>query len=69
MNDNDLLRMAVETAWSVFRATHEGVDEADSRRCLLERHLGGRREACESDVEDLANFGLTFLARLPKYEC
>ena len=69
MVDDVTLRTAVETAWSVFCATHDGVDAADSRRCLLERHLQGRLEAREEEVEELASFGLAYLARLPEDEC
>ncbi len=49
--------------------THDGVDAADNRRYLLERHLHGRWEAREGDVEELASFGLAYLARLPDDEC
>ena len=38
MAEEELLRQAVDTAWSVYRATHN-VDEADERRCLLERYI------------------------------
>ena len=69
MVDDVTLRTAVETAWSVFCATHDGVDAADSRRCLLERHLQGMLEAREEEVEELASFGLAYLARLPEDEC
>ena len=69
MVDTVALRTAVETAWSIFCATHEGVDAADGRRCLLERHLQGRCEARGEDVEGLASFGLAYLARLPEDEC
>ena len=68
MVDTATLRTAVETAWSIFCATHDGVDAADSRRCLLERHLQGRCEARE-EVDELASFGLAYLARLPEDEC
>ena len=68
MVDTVTLRTAVETAWSIFCATHDGVD-ADSRRCLLERHLQGRCEAREEEVDELASFGLAYLARLPADEC
>jgi len=54
MVDDVALRTAVETAWSVFCATHDGVDAADSRRCLLERHLQGMLEAREE--EEKANY-------------
>ncbi|WP_426527949.1 hypothetical protein [Bradyrhizobium sp. McL0615] len=53
----DALRSAVETAWTIDRATHDGVDAADGRRCLLERHLSGRPEARGGAVEVLAHFG------------
>jgi len=69
MVDDESLQSAVNTAWFVFRATHDGVDAADRRRCLLERHLYGRPEAQEGDVEELANFGLVYLGRLPEDEC
>ena len=69
MVDTVTLRAAVETTWSIFCATHDGVDVADSRRCLLERHLQGRCEAREEDVDELASFGLAYLARLPEDEC
>ena len=69
MVDTVTLRTAVETAWSIFCATHDGVDIADSRRSLLERHLQGRCEAREEEVDELASFGLAYLARLPEDEC
>lgn len=69
MVDTVTLRTAVETAWSIFCATHDGVDVADSRRRLLERHLQGRCEAREEEVDELASFGLAYLARLPADEC
>ena len=69
MVDTVALRTAVETAWTVFCATHDGVDAADSRRFLLERHLQERLESREEEVEELASFGLAYLARLPEDEC
>jgi hypothetical protein len=69
MIDTEAVRKAVENAWSIFCATHDGVDAADSRRCLLERHLQGRCAARQVDVEELASFGLAYLARLPESEC
>ncbi len=69
MADTVALRTAVETAWSMFCATHEGVVAADGQCCLLERHLQGRCEAGSEDVEELASFGLAYLARLPEDEC
>jgi hypothetical protein len=65
MADEVPLRKAVDTAWSVYLATHRGVDAADSRRCLLERHLHRTWEACEIDAEELTCFGLVYLERLP----
>ena len=59
----DALKTAVHTAWSVYRATHTGVDFADSRRCLLERHLTNRCEVRECETEELVGFGLAYLAR------
>ncbi|WP_426435429.1 hypothetical protein [Bradyrhizobium genosp. P] len=69
MAQDTAIRMAVDTAWTVYCATHEGVGAADGRRCLLERHLNGRAEAREGDVEELASFRLAYLARLPEEEC
>ena len=69
MVDEAPLRKAVDTAWSVYLATHHGVDSADSCRCLLERHLHGKWEARESDAEELTCFGLAYLERLPEDEC
>ena len=69
MVDSVALQTAVDTAWSIFCATHDGVDAADSRRCLLERYLHGRWEAREGEVEELASFGLAYLARRPEDEC
>jgi hypothetical protein len=69
MIDDDPLRMAIDTAWSVYRAKHRGVDAADSRRSLLERHLQRRREARESDAEELTGFGIAYLERFPDDEC
>jgi hypothetical protein len=69
MVDDGPLRRAIGTAWSVYRAKHRGVDPADSRRCLLERHLQRRREACEIDAEGLMGLGIAYLERLPDDEC
>ena len=69
MVDEVQLRMAVDTAWSVYRETHRGVDAADNRRCLLERHLHRRWEARDGEFEDLACCGLAYLERLPEDEC
>ena len=69
MVDTVTLQAAVETAWTIFCAAHDGVDAADSRRCVLERRLQGKCEAREEEVEELASFGLAYLARLPEDEC
>jgi hypothetical protein len=69
MVDEALRRRAVDTVWSLHRAKHRDVDAADSRRCLLQRHLQGRSEARVSEVEELTGFGLAYLNRLPKDEC
>ncbi|MGX1350155.1 hypothetical protein AB7M49_003731 [Bradyrhizobium elkanii] len=43
---NDVpLRSVVDTIWCLYWVKHRDVDIADSRRCLLERHLQGRWEA------------------------
>jgi hypothetical protein len=64
---NDVpLHTAVLTVWFPHLGKHRDVDAADTRRCLLERHLQGRQEALVSDAEELT---LTFLERLPEGEC
>jgi hypothetical protein len=68
MVDEFLLRKAVDTAWTVYLATHRDVDVADGRRCQLDRHLQGRLEASQSETEELACSGLAYLDRLPKDE-
>ncbi|MDB5517808.1 MAG: hypothetical protein JWQ17_4566 [Tardiphaga sp.] len=68
MVDEVPLRKAVDTAWTVYLATHRDVDAADGRRCLLERHLQGRSKASQSETEELTCFGLTYLDRLPEDE-
>jgi hypothetical protein len=69
MTDDASLMAAVDTAWSVHRATHTGVDDADRRRCLLERHLRGRKESHGGEFEELTGFGIAYLARIPDQEC
>jgi hypothetical protein len=69
MVDEVVLKSAAETAWTVFRARNPDVDAHDDRRCLLERHLHRRWEECEGDTEELANFGIAYLHRLPRDEC
>jgi hypothetical protein len=69
MVDDVPLRTAVHNVWSLYLAKHRGVDAADSRRCLLERHLKGRWEARVSDAEELTGFGLAYFERLPEDEC
>jgi hypothetical protein len=44
MVDEVPLRKAVDTAWTVYLATHRGIDVADGRGCLLECHLQRRLE-------------------------
>lgn len=69
MFDEVPLQNAANKAWSVFRATRRDVHAADSRRCLLERHLRWRWEAHERDTEELTSSGLAYLERLPEDEC
>ena len=59
---------AVDTAWTVYLATHRDVDVADGRRCLLERHLQRSLEASQSETEELTCSGLAYLDRVPKDE-
>jgi hypothetical protein len=65
---DEVLRKAVDTAWTVYLATHRDVDVADGRPCLLERHLRGKLEASQSETEELTCFGLAYLDRLPRDE-
>ena len=65
MTEELVLRHAIETAWSVYLATHRNVDIADQRRCSLSRHLEARLQAGENDTEELACSGLAYLDRLP----
>ena len=60
---DDVLRTAVDRAWTVYLATHN-VDAADPRRCSLERYLSGKWQAGESDPEELTCHGLAYLDRL-----
>ena len=61
-----MLREAVDTAWTVYRATHDDVHELDERRCLLERHLKQRWEEKKNvTCAGLACAGLAYLERLP----
>jgi hypothetical protein len=64
-----VLQTAVDTAWSIYRATYARVDDADSRRCLLERHLHERWEAREGEIEELASFGLAYHSQPSEEEC
>jgi hypothetical protein len=68
MVDEVPLRKAVDTAWTVYLATHRDVDVADGRRCLLGRHLQRRLEASQGATEGLTCSGLAYLDRLPKDE-
>ena len=65
MTDGSSLTRAVDTAWSVYRATRPEVDTTDGRRCLLERRLHRRWEAHGSDVEELTGFGIAFSRAFP----
>jgi len=62
---NTVALRVVDAARSIVCATHDRVDAADSRCGMLERHLQGRCEAREAEVEELASFGLAYPARLP----
>jgi hypothetical protein len=52
MVDKGPLRKAVDTAWTVYLATHRDIDVADGRRCLLERHLHGRLGTNQSGLKN-----------------
>jgi hypothetical protein len=62
-------RTAANTVWSLYLAKHHDVDAADSRRCLLERHLQRKWEAHVSDAEELTGIGLAYVEQLPEDEC
>ena len=68
MVDQDPLRKAVYTAWSIYVTIHPDVDVTDGRQCLLERHLQRRLEASQGGTEELTCSGLAYLDRLPKDE-
>jgi hypothetical protein len=65
---DEALRKAVDTAWTVYLATHRDVDVADGRRCLLERHLQGTSKISQTETEELTCSGLAYLDRLPRDE-
>lgn len=69
MVDDVPLGTVVHSVWSLYLAKHHGVDAADARRCLLERHLQERWDARVSEAEALTGFGLAYLERLPEDEC
>jgi hypothetical protein len=69
MFDDIVLKTAAETAWTVYRSHHPGIDARDDRRGLLQRHLQRRWEERRSDSEELASFGIAYLDRLPREEC
>ena len=52
MVDQDPLRKAVYTAWSIYVTIHPDVDVTDGRQCLLERHLQRRLEASQGGTEN-----------------
>jgi hypothetical protein len=64
MVDEGPLRKVAAAAWTVYLATHRDVDAADSRRCLLERHLQRKLENSQSDAEHLVCSGLAYLDRI-----
>ena len=64
MNDEFQLKVAVDRAWTVHLAMHKEMDANDPRRCSLERYLGERWQAGESDLDELTCYGLSYLARL-----
>ena len=64
MAENFVLGQAVDTAWTVYRATHDDVHELDERRSLLERHLEERWKGRENDTEAVTCAGLAYLELL-----
>jgi hypothetical protein len=68
MVDDAPLRTVVATTWAVYLATHRDVDAADSRRCLLERHLQWKWQNSRTDAEGLVCSGLAYLRMTAKDE-
>jgi hypothetical protein len=68
MADEASLTTVVARTWADYLATHRDVDAADSRRCLLERHLQRKWENSPSDVEGLVCSGLAYLRRTAQDE-
>jgi hypothetical protein len=68
MADEAPLSTVVARTWAVYLATHRDVDAADSRRCLLERHLRRKWENSRSESEGLVCSGLAYLCRTTKDE-
>ena len=64
MADKLVLGQAVDTAWTVYRATHDDVHELDERRRLLERYLEERWKGRENATEAVTCAGLAYLQRL-----
>lgn len=65
MAEEQTLKRAVETAWTLYLHRHDDVDPADGRRCLLERHLQRSGETREIDADELTYTGINYLERLP----
>jgi hypothetical protein len=63
VDDDVPLRIAVNRAWTIYLATRSDVDEADQRRCTLERYLNEKWRSGENDPEELTCCGLSYLAR------
>ena len=51
------LKIAVNRAWTIYLATRRDVDEADQRRCTLERYLNEKWRSGENDPETLPYLG------------
>ena len=62
--DGRRMRRAVDTAWTVYLATHRGVDIADGPRCLLERQQ--QRRLVSGETEVLTCSGLAISIGFPK---
>ena len=69
MVDEVVLKIAADTAWTMYRSKHPDVDSQDDRRCLLGRYLQKRLEERRSASDELASFGIAYLDRLPRDEC
>jgi hypothetical protein len=66
VDEEVLLRVAIDRAWMIYLTMHTDVDAADECRCALERYVERRWQAGERDPEELTCSGLFYLSRFPR---